>query len=177
MIVTTQLCEMCEKGSASLSYQVEHFPYGSGTERTTLAAHIPVFTCDTCGSQYAGEGAEDNRHEAVCAHLGRLAPKQIRKIRETYNLSQEAWALATGIGLASVKRWETGAKIQNESADVLMRLLQHPDVFQKLSSIKRYSETARKGPTFRTELSLQTQEEAKIFRLRPPSHATDLAAA
>ena len=129
----TQPCALCGEHAAQLSFQDEHFLYGSGQDEVTLTAHVPVWTCYACKGQYTGSEAEDIRHAAICSHLNRLTPSEVRRIREQYGLSQQEWSRRTGFGIASIKRWETGNLIQNESADRYMRLLINADIFLRLS--------------------------------------------
>src|SRR5260370_37311876 len=121
-------CEQCEDGVARLSLETQRFPYGDERDQVILEALVPVWTCNACGFQYTEGDAEIIRHEAVCRHLRRLSPKQLRDIREKYGLSQQEWAEVTGFGSASIKRWETGNWIQTEAADRFLRLLVDGDV-------------------------------------------------
>ena len=54
-----------------------------------------------------------------------LAPQQIRGIRERLGLSRSSLAKLTGIGEASLSRWENGIKIQTPGYDRYLRLLGH----------------------------------------------------
>lgn len=167
-----QSCEVCGTESAVLTHQREQFLYGADIDGVTLEAFIPVWACSACGSQYAAEGAEEARHAAVCAHLGRLSPQELRELRQANGLSQEAWADLTGVGIASVKRWETGNKIQNESIDLFFRLLQSPVAFERLKGVKAFGASVVR-PVFRTALQDAALEDAKLFRLRPDRSETD----
>jgi putative zinc finger/helix-turn-helix YgiT family protein len=125
-------CAQCGEHAARLSFQDERFPYGGGKDEVILTARVPVWTCDACKTQYTDGDAEDIRHAAICRHLNRLTPSDVRNIREQYGLSQREWSERTGFGLASIKRWETGNLIQNESTDRYMRLLINADIFSKV---------------------------------------------
>src|SRR5712671_6232148 len=108
-------CAECGERTARRTFKDERFSYGSGEEEVELTARVPVWKCDACGFQYTDGEAEEVRHAAICKHLGRLAPDEIRAIRGQYHLSQQEWAARTGFGTASIKRWENGSLIQNES--------------------------------------------------------------
>lgn len=55
--------------------------------------------------------------------LERLSPNEIRSIRTKHKLSRREFAKLTRFGEASIKRWETGASLQNASADRFLRLI------------------------------------------------------
>ena len=83
-------------------------------------------------------------------------------------MSQAEFAKVTGFGLASVKRWETGAIVQNQSADRLLRLLQADgslmnkllNLYPNETSITNYK------PVFRTKISSKLRAAALSFKLR-----------
>jgi putative zinc finger/helix-turn-helix YgiT family protein len=112
------------------------FTYGVGPEAAELDCILPVRICDGCGAEYIDEVGEEIRHEAVCRHLRVLAPREIRTLREQYG-SQAAFANLTGLGEASLSRWETGASIQSRAYDNYLRLLLRPDNICALVSLKR----------------------------------------
>jgi putative zinc finger/helix-turn-helix YgiT family protein len=162
-------CNECGAGSVRLSFKDDHFIYGSGPDATDLTARVPVWTCNECGDAYTDGVAEDLRHEAVCRHLGVLNPSEVRAVREKYRMSQSEFAKATGFGLASVKRWETGALMQNQSADRLLRLLAtDASIMDKLAAMDRRQITHRiSRSVFRTQISAELRAEAAAFTLRP----------
>jgi putative zinc finger/helix-turn-helix YgiT family protein len=88
-----------------------------------LNCNIPVFVCNRCGCEWTGSDAEDARQIAVCRHLGRLTPDEVRRTRERSRLSQAEFSRITGFGEASLSRWETGAQVQSASSDRLLRLI------------------------------------------------------
>src|SRR5205807_9610189 len=65
------------------------------------------------------------RHEAICRALRLLTPAAIRAIRERLGPSQEQFAQLTGIGKATISRWECGRLLQNRALDNYLRLLAH----------------------------------------------------
>lgn len=104
----TRSCVFCEQGLATLSIECQEFEYGHGENPTILFANVPVWTCPECDLQFADENAELIQHNAVCDHLDRLRPEDIRAIRDRHHLTQEQFADLTGIGVASIRRWECG---------------------------------------------------------------------
>jgi putative zinc finger/helix-turn-helix YgiT family protein len=161
-------CLECGVDAVRMSFKDEHFVYGAGADAVELTARVPVWTCCECGDAYTDGVAEDLRHEAVCHHLDVLAPREIRAVREKYRMSQVEFAKATAFGLASVKRWETGALIQNPVADRLLRLLANdPAIMNKLvdMSTERVSNRSQVG-VFRTQFTAEIRSEAASFVLR-----------
>jgi len=166
-----QRCDFCGKLSAEVTIQRQKFLYGSGGTQVELEAEVPVQTCDACGEQSTGYGAEERRHDAVCRYLNRLTPREVRGIREAYNLTQEEFSKLTGFGSASIKRWETGANIQNESADPFLRLFAYPDNLARLGKDNVHSSSAGQQHKFRNEIPETTRQDAKVFQLRPSSQS------
>jgi putative zinc finger/helix-turn-helix YgiT family protein len=151
-------CAICGSASAHRSVKTQQFAYRENGEDILLVADIPVISCGACGEVYTAEGAEEAQHDAVCRYLKRLTPGEIRALRQRLGMSQAKFAEAARIGVASIKRWESGSLIQNASLDVRLRLL------EKDLSIRQ---TAQLTPRFRTEFRQETLEAAKRFRLRP----------
>lgn len=158
----TEQCEICEEATSTLRYETQSFNYGPVVDGILLSAKVPVWTCSGCGLHYLGEEAEDIKHEAVCAYLGRQTPREIRAIRVYFGMLQDAFAEFTGYGIASVKRWETGAQIQSESVDKHLRLL------RSLGQAEVRRRTAKPSmPEFRTAISPSAREYSRHFNLRP----------
>ena len=119
----TPECPDCEGTDSRLEYRQQSFCYGQGQDAVNLHCEVPVYSCKNCGHEWTGADAEDARQIAVCRHLGRLTPKEVRGVRDMYQLSQAEFSHITGLGEASLSRWETGAQVQNVSSDRLLRLL------------------------------------------------------
>jgi putative zinc finger/helix-turn-helix YgiT family protein len=99
------------------------FPYGVGPEAVELDVRLPVRKCRKCGFEFFDEEAEDLRHEAVCRHLGVLTPREIKALRRKFGFSRADLARLTGLGEATIARWERGELIQNVANDRYLRLL------------------------------------------------------
>jgi putative zinc finger/helix-turn-helix YgiT family protein len=125
----------CCGARAKITSEDQKFYYGGGRKKVELTARVRVATCSECGLMYTGQQGERARHEAVCAHLGRMSPREMIALRRNYGLSQEKWAVVTGFGSASIKRWERGAVIQNEASDTLLRLLYNRPNYDALRSM------------------------------------------
>lgn len=161
-------CPDCGEHSISESHAEQLFPYGDGDNRVMLRTIVPVLTCTSCGEQFTDSRAEVARHEAVCRHLARMTPKELRDIRESYGLSQDQWADITGLGTASIKRWETGTNIQNEAYDRYMWLLLDPTILDLLRQRNKSVAAKCPDPEFRTTIRVEARTEAVTFQLLPP---------
>ena len=80
----------------------------------------------SCDFQYLDQEAERLKHEAVCQHFGVLSPGEIRRIRESYRMTRAEFAEVTGLGEASLDRWEDGLTIQTQGNDRHIRLVARP---------------------------------------------------
>jgi len=87
--------------------------------------------CAECGLELADiEEAAAMQEQLAVAYrqaVGLLGSEDIRHLRQKKGLSQQALADALDVGIASIKRWETGV-IQSKSMDTLLRafLQEHP---------------------------------------------------
>ena len=128
------ICPDCGEAEFSVAEKVDQFEYGCGADAVELSALVPVHTCESCGFQYTDEVAEDIRHETVCHHLGRMPPVRILELRKANKLTRAQFAAVTGIGSASLARWETGQLIQGPAHDSLLYLLLYKENLDRLAS-------------------------------------------
>jgi len=98
------------------------FSYGSGKDQVELKAWITLDVCNNCSSKFDTEDADRIRHNEICSHLQLLSPADVLKIRVRHQMSQAKFAELTGIGVASLSRWESGQMLQSKSHDNLLRL-------------------------------------------------------
>ena len=148
------------------------FSYGSGETAVELTVDLPVRRCGSCDTEYLDEVGEDLKHEALCDHFGVLPPDEIRRVREHYGMTRAEFAEITGIGEASLNRWENGINIQTHAYDRYLRLLASAGIMQHLQ------EMVQKGPTpravssagerqFRSlEITDDIRRDQENFRLR-----------
>jgi HTH-type transcriptional regulator/antitoxin MqsA len=103
------------------------FEYGSEEdERITVQAfHVPIEVCDGCGESYSGPEAAKVEHEAICRILGLPTPSEIVGLRDRLGLSQAKFAHLTGIGEATISRWERGLMLPNRAMARYLHLLDH----------------------------------------------------
>lgn len=127
----------------------EHaFIYGVGASAVKLSTTLPVRVCNSCGFEFLDHEAETLQHEAVCAHLDVLTPKEIRGIRKMHGMSRAEFSKVTGLGEATLNRWENAILIQNTANDRYLRLLASRDNIRRLE--RRGSSTVRPSPSPKT---------------------------
>lgn len=116
------------------------FTYGADESAIELTAHVPVEVCGECGAASLGHEAETLLHEAVCAHHGVLTPREVRSIRKRHAPSRAAFCEFSGLGEATLHRWENGILIQNPANDRYLRLLDSTDNILLLRQLANASE-------------------------------------
>lgn len=99
-----------------------------GEEPLTIeVSDVPAEVCPKCGEKYLGPAAARLQHTAVCRALGLLTPGEIQAIRERLGPTQAEFARLTGIGEATISRWERGRILPNRAMDRYLRLLDGND--------------------------------------------------
>lgn len=118
------VCPVCGKGVLESRTLTERFDYGEGEEKVPVVAeNVPIRVCSHCQETFSGPEAARIRYLAICRALGLLTPDEIRTIRERFGPSQADFARLTGIGEATISRWERGRLLQNKAMDRYVRLL------------------------------------------------------
>ena len=120
---TDTACPLCDSEETTTLWLRHSFYYGSGESAVELTVTVPVHRCDACDLEYLDEVAERLKHEAVCEHFGVLSPGEIRRIRDYHRMTRARFAQLTGLGEASLNRWENGINIQTQANDRYLRLL------------------------------------------------------
>lgn len=123
-------CAMCGSSKVTTKLQMDSFEYGSGDTKIILEVEIPVHNCSECLFEFTDHSADLLQHEAVCRHHGLLTPSEVRAVRK--NMSRAEFSRQTGIGEASLNRWENGAVIQNVAMDNYLYLLRLHGNFEAL---------------------------------------------
>lgn len=136
-------CPQCDSRKLRQRLEKETFKYGSGPEAVSLSADVIVLECLECELEFTDHRAEDARHEAVCRHLRVLTPTDIKSIRAGLDMSRVEFARLTGIGSASLARWETGQLIQNSTGDNLLYLLRWRENIERLEQRTSLDGSAR----------------------------------
>ena len=124
-MLETAPCFDCDRDTRRI-WGEHTFTYGLGADAAELTVTLPVHVCPSCGLEFLDDEAETLKHEAVCAHLGVLSPKEIRGIREMHGMSRAAFSKVTGLDEETLNRWENGTLIQSAANDRYLRLLAAP---------------------------------------------------
>jgi putative zinc finger/helix-turn-helix YgiT family protein len=123
-VKTQSRCGVCGEAELQPRVRTERFEYEADGQRIQVVAeNVPVRICPACGESFSGPEAGRIREEAICRALGLLTPADLRGLRDRLGLSQADFARLTGIGEASICRWETGQLIQSRAMDRYLRLL------------------------------------------------------
>jgi putative zinc finger/helix-turn-helix YgiT family protein len=120
------VCPSCGESITAVVRRDETFEYRVGDTTTLLSAPVDVHICNNCGLEFTDERAERARNEAVATHLGLLTSSEIRNVRRRLGFNRREFAALSGIGDASLARWESGALLQSRAYDLLLRLLSIP---------------------------------------------------
>lgn len=122
--VKKRRCPVCGRGQLEHRLITHQFEYTVDDKPITVEAQrVPVEVCNSCNETFFGPDAARIEHDAACRTLELLTPDQIRAIRESLGTTQEEFAELTGIGQATISRWERGRLLQNRSHDRYLRLL------------------------------------------------------
>lgn len=165
-------CPLCGNAGITTSWTLHSFNYGSGKSMVELTVDVPMRRCEDCDFVYLDDEAESLKHEAVCRHLGVLSPGEILRIRKGFGMTQLEFAQVTGLGVASLNRWENGLTIQTHGYDRYLRLLSvHPS---NIRDIERFANPAlspqsKASPMNRFRILNVTQnllKEQESFQLR-----------
>jgi len=117
-------CPSCGEGILKPKTLHECFNHEEdGRTMPVVVQNVPVEICTRCGEKFHGPEAARLHHQAICKTFGFLTPEQIRSVREDNGLTQEEFARLTGIGQATISRWERGRLVQNRAMDNYLRLL------------------------------------------------------
>jgi HTH-type transcriptional regulator/antitoxin MqsA len=123
-------CPVCGKGYLERRLITDRFEYDGGKQSrkgkrqvTVVAENVPVRVCTHCQETFSGPEAGLVRNRAICRALGLLTPEEICSIRERLKRSQADFAKLTGIGEATISRWERGRLLQSTAMDRYLRLL------------------------------------------------------
>lgn len=137
----TNHCPNCGNADVSQKTINEVIPYGAGTNMAEIAVDLPIRHCNACGEEWEDADSFRVKHAAVCAHLGRLTPSEVVRVRTEIG-SRERFSELTGIGPASLARWESGALIQNAAYDLLLRAVADVAIRERLFALRTSNEEA-----------------------------------
>jgi len=156
-------CPACGSSNVRSSAQAVKFKYGNDSDAVELSATVPSTACMSCGEEFLDDRADRAKHDAVCEFLGVLKPSEIAGVRGSYGLTRADFASLTGLGEATLGRWERGLLIQNVGNDRYIRLLRIRDNIELLkkmtgSSVERVSQE----PKFRSGIDRSRYHPAAL---------------
>jgi putative zinc finger/helix-turn-helix YgiT family protein len=165
-------CPTC--GHQPLQPQVirDEFEYGPDEERIAIVVEaVPVLVCPHCGETLYGPEASRLRCQAICRSQGLLTSEQVKAVRERLDMSQSEFARLTGIGVATLSRWERGRLLQTKALDRYLRVLgAFPEVIPWLESLARQLK-APESPWRCLQVTAEIRERENQFRQRrAPNH-------
>ena len=168
-------CPQCAANTVTTFRHHDTFRYGSGKSAVDLSVNLPLRRCGSCEFEFIDDEAERLKHDAVCEHLGVLSPSAIRQIRKSYGMTRAAFAEVTGLGEATLNRWENGIMVQTLANDRYVRLLARPEIMSRLrnwgSVVRTSSATSNvgTGPFRILKVSEGVLREQESFQLRVAS--------
>ena len=166
----------CARCGAETVETVEHrhtFRYGAGDAAADLTVDLPVRRCTTCGFEFLDRQSEAIKLEAICEHLGVLSPGGLRRIRARYGMTQAEFADVTGLGTATLVRWENGSMNHTRAYDRYIRLLDSPEVMRQLKRLVQPSESLIERPNTADrrwrarKVTRDLRQHQSAFALRP----------
>ena len=142
-------CARCASTALDTVMHRHTFRYGAGASAADLTVELPVRRCAACGFEFLDQASEQIKLEAICEHLNILSPMGLRRIRQRYGMTQAEFAAVTGLGTATLVRWENGSMNHTRAYDRYVRLLESPDVMARLQRMVQPNrpplEVARRG--------------------------------
>lgn len=90
-----------------------------------ISCSIPKMVCASCGAAFATVPQADRGIEIAVAYYQEshdlLTAKLIVELRKQQGLTQRDLASQARVGIASIKRWEGGRRVQTEANDAALR--------------------------------------------------------
>jgi putative zinc finger/helix-turn-helix YgiT family protein len=118
------ICGNCRLGQLETIRIDDSFEFlGEDGPIRIVAQDVPFYHCPHCGERLSGLETAQVHHRAICKALGLLTPEEIRGIRDRLGMTQAEFSGLTGIGEATISRWERGRLLQNRANDRYLRLV------------------------------------------------------
>ncbi len=163
-------CPGCGSNLIVTKWESISWEQGSTDGKIVISALLPICVCRACNASFQGAQAQEKKNEAICKHLGLMTPDEIRAMRQKLGLSQAGLAQLSGLGVASIARWESGQLIQGRSNDNLLRLLSYEENIERLrNALSPQSPRTSKsfqGNALSPERMEKFEESKKHFTLR-----------
>lgn len=130
-------CPVCGTGTAKTIKKTYETKYDG---QSVSLPSVEMFRCSDCHEEFFSP--EQSRivsvdvKNAVRQKCGLLSPEKITAIREKLRLTQTELEYLFNQGPKVVTRWESGRVIQNQNADMILRLLDRkPDLLIAVRAI------------------------------------------
>ncbi len=115
------------------------------------AVTADVAVCPACGEDLVDAARDDHTlvsaYNAYRQRHGLLQPRDIRRLRERYHLSQRLMAQIVGLDLVTLQRYEAGA-LQTDAHEALLRRLGDPQSAYDLATHHRNHLSLRQWALF-----------------------------
>ncbi len=125
-------CPVCDKEQEIIIIEKQETYPVKGVD-IEVQAH--VCTCSVCHEEIWDPDLDDENlilaYQEYRKQKGLLAPEEIKAIRQSYGLSQTAFAKVLGLGEKTIARYENGS-LQDEAQNNLIFLASDPVNFHKL---------------------------------------------
>lgn len=132
-------CPLCGTEDLLTVIHNDTFTYGTGRSAVELSVQLPVRSCQSCDIEFLDQVGERLKHNAVCRHLGVLTPEEVKSVREYHQMTRARFSEVTGLGEATLARWEAGAVIQNRANDRYLRLLRTGSTMARLIDLGEHA--------------------------------------
>ncbi len=99
-----------------------------------IQVQAAYWRCRACGEEFEGPDGQDEVAQAYTLYRtkkGLMQPKEIKRLREEYGLTQGELAKILGFGAVTLSRYETGM-LQTAAQDRILQLLRDPRAFWSL---------------------------------------------
>ena len=99
-----------------------------------IQVQATYWRCRACGEEFEGPDGQDEVAQAYTLYRtkkGLMQPKEIKRLREEYGLTQGELAKILGFGAVTLSRYETGM-LQTAAQDRILQLLRDPRAFWSL---------------------------------------------
>jgi DNA-binding transcriptional regulator YiaG len=150
------ICADCGSHRSEINFVDDIFDYGTGNDVVHLTATVPIRVCMDCDEEYLTEEGAVARHNAICKHLNLLNPAELKEAREVRGLTKVGLAEISGLGVASISRWESGQNLQTKANDNYLRLLLGKQITDNFEFIKQHnSGNARENYNFNKNTSFK----------------------
>lgn len=159
-------CECCGDSNITLDFVDSTFEYNDAGKIINLSALLPVYTCNDCEFEYTSSEAEQIKLNSIYNYLNILSPIEIENIRKKCGMSVASFSRFTGLGSASISRWESGVLMQSRANDNYLRLLEFGDNLYRVKMFKECSGVKYNNPEFSyVQVTSAIQKKSADFNL------------